>query len=71
MKQLILSVLMMSIFSLSLSAGEPLKVGDKAPEVKVKNHLGKTVNTGKLFEKGPSLVAVPNKPAISATTGTT
>ena len=56
MKHLILSVLVMSIFSLSLSAGEPLKVGDKAPNVKVTNHLGKTVNTGKLFSKGPVVV---------------
>jgi len=55
MKQLILSVLLMSIFSLSLSA-EPLVVGDAAPGVKVKNHLGKTVNTGNLYKKGPVVV---------------
>ena len=56
MKHLILSVLMMSIFSLSASAGEPLNVGDAAPKVKVKNHLGKQVNTGNLYKKGPVVV---------------
>lgn len=56
MKQLFISLLIMSILSVSLSAGEPLKVGDKAPAVKVKNHLGKVVNTANLYKKGPVVV---------------
>jgi len=56
MKHLILSIIAMSFLSLSLSAGEPLDVGDAAPKVKVPNHLGKTTNMAGLYKKGPVVV---------------
>ncbi len=46
----------MSFLSLSLSAAEPLNVGDAAPKVKVPNHLGKTTNMNSLYKKGPVVV---------------
>lgn len=46
----------MSLFSLSVFAGEPLNVGDSAPKVKVPNHKGKTTNMGMLYKKGPVVV---------------
>ncbi len=53
----ILTIILAAVFlSVPLSANEPLKVGDKAPSVKVKNHMGKTLNTAKLYNKGPVVV---------------
>lgn len=35
---------------------EPLKVGDDAPDLKIKNHMGETVDLGDEFAEGVSLV---------------
>lgn len=56
MKKIISLAIVSVLLTFSLSAVEPLKVGDKAPSVKVKNHMGKVLNTAKLYEKGPVVV---------------
>lgn len=56
MKSFLSVVLVSLVVPCLVFAGEPLKVGDKAPAVKVKNHLGKTLNTSKLYKKGPVVV---------------
>ncbi|MEX0331985.1 MAG: peroxiredoxin [Puniceicoccaceae bacterium] len=40
----------------SLFADEPLKVGDKAPEVTVVTHLGESLDMADLYAKGPVAV---------------
>lgn len=56
MKRYLSLIVVTAVFATILTAGEPLAVGDKAPEVKVKNHMGKVLNTAKLYQKGPVVV---------------
>jgi len=56
MKHITLVTLIMSLFSLSLSAKGPLNVGDTAPAVTVTTHLGETIDMGDLYAKGSVVV---------------
>lgn len=48
---ILICIIIMSPFS--LFAGEPLNVGDKAPEVRVVTHLGDSLDMADLYAKGP------------------
>ena len=53
MKHITLVTLIMSLLPFSLSANDPLEIGDTAPAVTVTTHLGESLDMGELYAKGP------------------
>ena len=53
MKHLHALIILFIMSPISLFANEPLSVGDSAPEVTVKTHLGESLDMADLYAKGP------------------